>query len=98
MLPAERSLRIERGSHVCITCLSGLLWVTQEGDLRDLFPVAGDSLELSGDGVVLITALEPSVVSTREVPVRLSRASIFNRLSRAVRHAATACMRLHPCA
>jgi hypothetical protein len=97
ILPAEKSLRIERNSQVRITCLSGLLWVTQEGDLRDLFALPEESLEFKRGGVVLITALEPSVVSTCEIPARLLSARLFDRLSCGLRQAVAACMGLRRC-
>ena len=61
-LEREASLRVEPGTRVEITCLSGVLWVTQEGDSRDLFLARGASLELLPRGVTLVTALESSTV------------------------------------
>jgi hypothetical protein len=61
-LDVERSLRIEPGTPIEINCLSGVLWVTQEGDVRDLFVAAGESLMLSTRGVGVVTALERSSV------------------------------------
>jgi hypothetical protein len=61
-LERETSLRVEPGTCVEIACLSGILWVTQQGDLRDLFLGPGELLELSPRGRTLVTALEPSLV------------------------------------
>ena len=74
-LEVERSLRIEPGMPIEITCLSGVLWVTQEGDVRDLFVAAGDSLMLSARGVGVVTALERSCVRVvdRSTPRKGSR-------------------------
>jgi hypothetical protein len=41
---------------------TSVLWVTQEGDLRDLFLASGESLRLTGRGLTIVTALEPSLV------------------------------------
>jgi gamma-glutamylcysteine synthetase len=46
-LEREASLRVEPGTRVELACLSGVVWITQQGDLRDR---------------TLVTALEPSLV------------------------------------
>lgn len=61
-LERETSLRVEPGTSVEITCLSGVVWVTQEGDSRDLFLARGEWLDLLPRGVALVTALEASTV------------------------------------
>jgi hypothetical protein len=75
-LEREASLRVEPGTRVEITCVSGVLWVTQEGDSRDLFLAPGESLELLPRGVTLVTALESSTVRVLDsgVEPRASRA------------------------
>ena len=67
-LEAEQSLRIQSHSHVEVVCLSGLLWVTQPGDVRDLFVAPGEPLRLAASGLTLVTAMVPSVLRAREVP------------------------------
>ena len=61
-LEREATVRVERGTRIEIACLSGVLWVTQEGDCRDLFLGPGESLELFARGATLVTALEPSTL------------------------------------
>jgi len=61
-LEREASLRVEPGTRIEIACLSGVLWVTQEGDWRDLFLGPGESFNLLARGVTLVTALEPASV------------------------------------
>jgi len=61
-LERESSLRVEPGTRIEITCLSGVLWLTQAGDGRDLFLGPGESLKLSLRGVTVVTALEPAAV------------------------------------
>jgi Protein of unknown function (DUF2917) len=61
-LEREASVRVEPGARIEIVCLSGVLWVTQEGDCRDLFLAPGESLELFPRGATLVTALEPSTL------------------------------------
>jgi Protein of unknown function (DUF2917) len=74
-LEVDRSLRIEPGTPIEISCLSGVLWVTQEGDVRDLFVAGGESLTLSARGVGVVTALERSAVRVvdRSAPDEASR-------------------------
>jgi len=48
-----------------VTCLSGCLWLTMEGDLRDITLAAGDAFTIERNGLVLISAVEPSLVNMR---------------------------------
>jgi hypothetical protein len=66
-LEAEQSLRIQSRNDVELVCLSGLLWVTQPGDVRDLFVVPGEPLRLAASGLTLVTAMVPSVLHAREM-------------------------------
>ena len=61
-LENEASVRVKTGTAVEIACVSGVLWVTQEGDVRDMFLAPGESLRLAGRGLTIVTALEPSLV------------------------------------
>lgn len=72
LLP-EGSLRIQSGRGVEIRCLSGLLWVTQAGDARDLFAASGQALRLVPRGLTLVTALEPSLLHAQELPALARR-------------------------
>jgi len=66
-LNAEESLRIEQGTSIEVTCLSGVVWITQERDVRDLFLAPGESMSLRRRGLALVTALERSMVDVREL-------------------------------
>ena len=61
-LEREASLRVEPGTRVEIVCLSGVVWITQQGDLRDLFLAPGESIKLLPRRRTLATALVPSLV------------------------------------
>jgi hypothetical protein len=61
-LEPEASLRVEPGTRVELVCLSGVVWITQQGDPRDLFLAPGESLTLLSRGRTLVTALESSLV------------------------------------
>ena len=64
-LEAFKAMRIEAALGARISCRSGVLWVTQEGDLRDLIVAPGESLEVRG-GVTVAVALEPTVMTVVE--------------------------------
>jgi Protein of unknown function (DUF2917) len=66
-LEAEQSLRIESRNQVEIACVSGLLWVTQPGDTRDLFVASGESVRLVRSRLTLVSAMVPSMLRAREV-------------------------------
>jgi hypothetical protein len=75
-LEREQSLRIERGVRVEVVCGSGVLWITQEGDVRDLFLAPGERLLLAPRGVMLLTALERSRVEVRDVRLTATLARV----------------------
>lgn len=60
-LQANDSFRVKRRD-MRIACLSGVIWVTREGDLCDFILRSGDSLE-SGNGLTVATALERAVIN-----------------------------------
>jgi hypothetical protein len=72
-LEPDASLRIRARHHVEIVCLSGLLWVTRTGDVRDLFVSSGESLRVAPVGLTLVTALEHSLLRARELPAPATR-------------------------
>lgn len=44
-----------------ISCRTGVLWLTREGDSADHLIRAGEQLAVPGGGLILISALEDSV-------------------------------------
>jgi hypothetical protein len=87
---APRSLlRIDDQAGTTIHVACGELWVTQEGDTRDYYLTAGQSLTLTSRGTVLATAICRSRVnvtspSRREsAPQRLVKALASLALPRA---------------
>ena len=56
-------LNVRGGIGHVIACHSGSIWVTQEGDLRDIILGAGESFALERKGPVLVQALEQSAIS-----------------------------------
>ena len=88
-LEREASLRVEPGSRVEIACLSGVVWVTHEGDTRDLFLARGESLVPPTRGVTMVTALEPAAVRVLDCGERRSSSHWGTGVARLVRRAAT---------
>jgi len=72
-LEPEQSLRIQSRNCIEISCVSGLLWVTQPGDARDLFVASGESLRLVRSKLTLVSALVPSTLQAREVTAVAAR-------------------------
>ncbi len=55
--------RIRRVHHALgqrVECVSGTLWITQDGGLRDIVLTAGDSFSFDRRGDALISALDDS--------------------------------------
>jgi hypothetical protein len=88
-LEREQSLRVARGARVEIACRSGVLWITQERDVRDLFVAHGERLTIAPRGVALVTALEHAQVDVTDVraPWAVGRATLamLLRLTRILR-------------
>lgn len=64
-LHAEQVLRLNDAASWTVACLRGSLWITQEGDTRDLFLNAGDTFTLDRDGLALILAMHNAAVAVR---------------------------------
>ena len=61
---ARRSVhRIENGKGAEVFCLSGTVWLTQEGDRRDVILGAGQSFLLDRQGVAIAYALKDSSIT-----------------------------------
>lgn len=75
-LPRDRtmSLRDSRGARVHV--FSGALWITQDGDTRDLLAKTGDIFTVERDGVTVLYAVESArirVEGARSAKSRLGR-------------------------
>jgi len=55
--------RIENSQGSEVFCLEGALWVTQEGDPRDIALSAGQSFALDRKGLAVAYALKDAVIS-----------------------------------
>src|SRR5262249_57073883 len=52
--------RLEDGAGSLIECLSGVLWITQSGDHRDITLVGGEGFRLDRDGLAIVYGIEPA--------------------------------------
>ena len=59
-LKARTIHRIENGAGTLIECLSGVLWITQSGDHRDITLEPGPRFWLDRDGLAVVYGLEPA--------------------------------------
>jgi hypothetical protein len=55
--------RIENGKGSEVFCLRGVVWVTQEGDPRDLILASGQSFVLDRKGVAVVYALKDAAIT-----------------------------------
>ena len=72
------TLRDAQGTR--IECLSGSLWITQEGDVRDVVLGPGEDLRLDRAGATLVHAFKPSLVLVFESRPAAPGASVWQRL------------------
>jgi hypothetical protein len=56
-LPRGQLQRLQDARDRVVVCLQGSLWLTQEGDTRDLVLEAGDEVRIDRDGLTLLHAL-----------------------------------------
>lgn len=66
-------LRLPAGACTTLACERGAIWVTLDGESRDVVLSAGESLELAGGPPALLQAFEPSLVQLRDAPARCAR-------------------------
>ena len=60
----EREIVRKKDKAVRIRCISGLLWITQERDIRDIILKPGDEFTITHRGVALISSLTDSEFSS----------------------------------
>jgi Protein of unknown function (DUF2917) len=56
-LPRHGLHRLDDARGVLVSALTGTLWITQQGDARDIVLEAGDDALIEHDGLTLVTAL-----------------------------------------
>jgi hypothetical protein len=61
-LAAHRALTLTDAAGAEVECVTGQLWLTMDGDRRDIFLAPGDAHNIERGGLTLINAIEPSVM------------------------------------
>ena len=91
-LPRNATLRIEDGQPHTIDVFEGQVWLTQDGDPRDVILEAGESFRFDGDGLTLVQAFQASRVLLSDLAdtPRTVNAIALHRLARARRDAVLA--------
>jgi len=88
------TLRVDDGQPHVIDVFEGLVWVTQDGDPRDVILEAGDSFRFDGRGLTLVQAFEDArllLTDLIETP-RSVNVLALHRRARAQRDAALAAL------
>lgn len=69
------TLRIRDGEGHRIAVLSGLVWITQEGDPRDVFIASGQTFTIDRPGLILVDAMNDTdlIVFAAGAPVPTDR-------------------------
>ena len=65
-LEADHILPLREAKGGRITCVSGALWITQDGDPNDVVLEPGASHEVTRRGTVLLQAMRPSRFAVEE--------------------------------
>ena len=64
-LPQRSTLALHDRLGERIDCLGGRLWITQDGDQRDVVLEPGESFELDRPGLALVSALSDARLAVR---------------------------------
>lgn len=67
------TLRLEDAHGATISCANGSVWVTRDGDSRDMILSAGQKARIDGPGMVVVQAFETSYVAVAANALSLSR-------------------------
>lgn len=73
-LAPNRHLRIQKGAGWTVRATSGIVWLTQDGDPRDVVLQPGESFVLDRNGGVLLTPLDTATVKLCRKVERASQA------------------------
>lgn len=65
-LKRRQVVKVRDGIGHSIVCDSGSVWVTQEGDPRDIVLNAGEAFTLDRSGTALVLAFEPGAISVTQ--------------------------------
>ncbi len=81
-------LSLGQGKPVEIGCESGVVWITQDNDPRDVVLNAGERFVSDRPGTVLVYALQPTVLTANSL-VERTQGSFWNFLAAKLRPGAS---------
>jgi Protein of unknown function (DUF2917) len=70
VLDARRMMALTKAQGAEVKVLTGQVWLTMDGDRRDIFLEPGDAHSIERNGLTLINAIEPSVVHVQAPQAR----------------------------
>lgn len=70
-LKPKQLVKVRGGLGYSIACDSGSVWVTQDGDPRDVVLRAGESYTLEREGLAVVQALEPAAISIAQAGAQI---------------------------
>ena len=62
----QQVVKVRDGIGHTVICTSGSVWVTQDGDQRDVVLRTGESFTLDREGPALVQAFEPGAIAIRQ--------------------------------
>ncbi|HTT10948.1 MAG TPA: DUF2917 domain-containing protein [Burkholderiaceae bacterium] len=62
-LARSRHVQVIDGRGSAMHCLAGSVWVTQDGDPRDIVLAAGESFTLDRDGIAIVYATADAAIA-----------------------------------
>jgi hypothetical protein len=68
-LPARGVTTLDGARGARLVAVVGAFWVTQDGDRRDYFLAAGEELDITTDGAVVVEAQEDARLAVLQPPV-----------------------------
>lgn len=80
-LRADESVALPDARVVTVPCASRDLWVTLDGDRRDLVIESGERLEVASNAVVGVNAIRPSRLTVRIHPARKPRTASYGEFA-----------------
>ncbi|MGH8680603.1 MAG: DUF2917 domain-containing protein [Burkholderiales bacterium] len=69
-------IRVDDGCGVELAVVCGSVWITQDQDTNDISLDAGESFRIDRDGVTLVSALRPSLVTLTPPPAQDRRLQV----------------------
>jgi len=85
MLAKDQVLALPAADGACVTSEDGVVWITQDGDPRDVVLTPGDTFCLERDTATLVQAFAPARIRIAEPrPKAHGFAALLRRLRRAL--------------